>query len=68
MTYEVLNGVPTSQSAGIIVHVNDAGQLISGSRTGKATLKVTAHEDFGVNQTVVILVKVGILGNKKLMA
>lgn len=43
---------------GAVVSVNEAGQVVSGSRLGEALLVVTAHEDFGVNQTLVILVKV----------
>ncbi len=58
MTYEVVAEEDMHNSAGVVVNVNEAGQLVSGSRTGQVTLMVIAHEDFGVNQTVVILVKV----------
>ena len=41
-----------------VVMVTKAGQLVSAAGSGHASLVVTAHEDFGVNQTIVILVKV----------
>ena len=38
--------------------VSKAGQLVSAAGSGHASLVITAHEDFGVNQTIVILIKV----------
>ena len=39
------------------VQVED-GILVSGSNSGQAALQVTAQEEFGINQTLVLLVKV----------
>ena len=41
-----------------VIRVNEAGKVTSNGRYGKALLAVSAHENFGVNQTVVISVKV----------
>ena len=42
-----------------LVRVTDHGQLITGSKTGQASLLITANEEFAVNQTLVVLIKVG---------
>ena len=39
------------------VQVED-GVLVSGSNLGQAALQLTAQEEFGINQTLVLLVKV----------
>ena len=39
------------------VQVED-GVLVSGSNSGQAALQLTAQEEFGINQTLVLLVKV----------
>ena len=39
------------------VQVED-GILMSGSNSGQAALQVTAQEEFGINQTLILLVKV----------
>ena len=36
----------------------DDGVLMSGSHSGQAALQITAQEEFGINQTLVLLVKV----------
>ncbi|ELU01491.1 hypothetical protein CAPTEDRAFT_222865 [Capitella teleta] len=41
-----------------LVTVSRSGQVLSGSRTGQATLLVISHEESGVNQSVVVEVKV----------
>ncbi|XP_002667606.3 nuclear pore membrane glycoprotein 210 [Danio rerio] len=41
-----------------LVQVDDKGHLTSGSMTGTASLQISAQETFGVNQTVIIAVKV----------
>ncbi|KAL8601945.1 hypothetical protein ACOMHN_008437 [Nucella lapillus] len=41
-----------------VVRVGKNGQLVSGPIPGSAVVHVTAQEDFGVNQTLVFLVKV----------
>ena len=41
-----------------IATVDEYGHLVSGARTGHASLVVTAHEEFEVNQTLVIHIKV----------
>ncbi|XP_060793096.1 nuclear pore membrane glycoprotein 210 [Neoarius graeffei] len=41
-----------------LVHVDDNGHLTSGSLTGTASLQITAQESFGVNQTIILAVKV----------
>ena len=50
-----------------LVRVTDHGQLITGSKTGQANLLITANEEFGVNQTLVVLIKVGykVISNKR---
>ena len=57
MTYEVQGRLDGTHSDPVI-SVTPHGQVISGSHTGQASLLITALEDFGVNQSVVILVKV----------
>ena len=57
MSYQVQGRVDGTHSDPVIA-VTRQGQMISGSRTGQASLLVTALEDFGVNQSVVTLVKV----------
>ena len=59
MTYEVQGHIDGTHSDPVIA-VTRHGQVISGSRTGQSSLLVTALEDFGVNQSVVILVKVAV--------
>ncbi len=41
-----------------IISVSETGVLTSGAQTGSAAVHVVAQEKFGVNQTLVILVKV----------
>lgn len=41
-----------------VVSVSRSGLLTSGGYPGQAHLRVTAQEEFGVNHTMVILVKV----------
>ncbi|XP_046725797.1 nuclear pore membrane glycoprotein 210 isoform X2 [Silurus meridionalis] len=41
-----------------LIHVDDNGHLTSGSLTGMASLQITAQESFGVNQTIILAVKV----------
>lgn len=55
LSYRILDGpekVP-------IVHINEKGFLVSGSTVGTATIEVTAQEPFGVNQSIIVAVKVG---------
>lgn len=42
----------------VIAQVDDKGLLSSGSLTGSSSLLVTSQETFGVNQTLVLAVKV----------
>ncbi|VTJ83135.1 Hypothetical predicted protein [Marmota monax] len=54
LCYRVLEGpekVP-------VVHADERGFLVSGSVIGTSTVKVTAQEPFGANQTIIIAVKV----------
>ncbi|XP_067655062.1 nuclear pore membrane glycoprotein 210-like isoform X1 [Haliotis asinina] len=53
LTYHVLHNSDKS-----VVTMKQNGIIVSGVQTGTAALHVTAQEDFGVNQTLVILVKV----------
>ena len=48
-----------STDNGDTVAIED-GVLISGSNSGQAALHITAQEEFGINQTLVLLIKVGI--------
>lgn len=41
-----------------LVQVDENGQLSSGALTGTASLQVTSQESFGVNQTIIVAVKV----------
>lgn len=41
-----------------LIHVDDNGHLTSGSLTGTASLQIIAQESFGVNQTIILAVKV----------
>ncbi|KAF7485688.1 hypothetical protein GHT09_002638 [Marmota monax] len=53
LCYRVLEGpekVP-------FVHADERGFLVSGSVIGTSTVKVTAQEPFGANQTIIIAVK-----------
>ncbi|XP_064156387.1 nuclear pore membrane glycoprotein 210 [Anguilla rostrata] len=43
---------------GGLVQVDEAGHLSSGSLTGSASLQVTSQEPFGINQTLILAVKV----------
>ncbi|XP_047662919.1 nuclear pore membrane glycoprotein 210 isoform X2 [Tachysurus fulvidraco] len=54
LSYQVLD----CPDAASVVHVDDHGHLTSGSLAGTASLQITAQESFGVNQTIIIAVKV----------
>lgn len=41
-----------------VIQVDDKGHLTSGSVTGTASLQISSQETFGVNQTIIIAVKV----------
>ncbi|XP_060082895.1 nuclear pore membrane glycoprotein 210-like [Ylistrum balloti] len=41
-----------------VVAVGDGGLLISGPKAGEAALHITSQEEFGTNQTLVLLIKV----------
>uniref|UniRef100_A0A8C2JPP9 Nucleoporin 210 n=1 Tax=Cyprinus carpio TaxID=7962 RepID=A0A8C2JPP9_CYPCA len=41
-----------------LVQVDDEGHLTSGSLTGTASLQISSQETFGVNQTIIVAVKV----------
>ncbi|KAL7865087.1 hypothetical protein AOLI_G00165070 [Acnodon oligacanthus] len=43
---------------GALIQVDDKGYLSSGSLTGTASLQITSQETFGVNQTIILAVKV----------
>ena len=51
MSYKVVGGEG-------VVRVGESGQLVSGPTTGSAVVHVSAREEFGLNQTLVFLVKV----------
>lgn len=44
----------------VIAQVDDKGLLSSGSLTGVSSLLITSQETFGVNQTLVLAVKVSL--------
>lgn len=54
LSYQVLD----CPDAAPVVHVDANGHLTSGSLEGTASLQITAQESFGVNQTIIIAVKV----------
>ncbi|KAI1892349.1 hypothetical protein AGOR_G00132450 [Albula goreensis] len=53
-----LEGNRAELSDEIQIQVDDAGHLSSGSLTGSASLQVTSLEPFGINQTIIVAVKV----------
>ena len=60
LSYQV---VTLANNEGIIesvVSVSQPGVLLSADKTGTATLLVTAHEEFGINHTIQVLVKVSL--------
>jgi nuclear pore complex protein Nup210 len=57
MRYRILEQHTNGRSQ-TVIKVHDGGRLSSGSYSGQATLEITSLEDFGVNQTMVVLVKV----------
>ncbi|VDI43866.1 nuclear pore complex protein Nup210, partial [Mytilus galloprovincialis] len=54
MSYQVLS----ANSDKAIITVKDGGVITSGASCGEAHLQITAFEEFGTNQTVVLLIKV----------
>lgn len=54
MSYQVISLVDPSP-----VTVGEGGLLISGRVSGQVALQVTSQEEFGTNQTLVLLVRVG---------
>ena len=44
----------------VTAQVDDKGFLISGSLTGVSSLLITSQETFGVNQTLILAVKVSL--------
>ncbi len=44
----------------VIAQVDDKGFLVSGSLTGLSSLLITSQETFGVNQTLILAVKVSL--------
>lgn len=44
----------------VIAQVDDKGFLFSGSLTGISSLLITSQENFGVNQTLILAVKVSL--------
>ncbi|XP_014675942.1 PREDICTED: nuclear pore membrane glycoprotein 210-like [Priapulus caudatus] len=57
VTYQVISQSLERGKHGVI-SVDQPGRIVSGSSVGEASVLVTAREDFGINQTLVILVKV----------
>ncbi|XP_028906828.1 nuclear pore membrane glycoprotein 210 [Ornithorhynchus anatinus] len=54
LSYQMLDGpekVP-------IVHIDEKGFLVSGSLIGTSTIEINSQEPFGVNQTIIVAVKV----------
>ena len=59
VTYTLQESEPyTKGQHEAVVTVTEGGHILSGVDSGLASLLVTAHEEFGVNQSVVVLVKV----------
>ncbi|KAJ8299580.1 hypothetical protein KUTeg_023640 [Tegillarca granosa] len=54
MTYTIL---PSDEGLAV-VNVSDGGLLTTGSANGQAALHITAQEEFGTSQTLVLLIKV----------
>lgn len=44
----------------VVAQVDDKGFLFSGSLTGISSLLVTSQETFGINQTLILAVKVSL--------
>lgn len=58
VTYQIISQTTSDGMAESVVSLSQSGVILSSDRTGSAVLLVTAREDFGVNQTVQVLVKV----------
>lgn len=56
LSYRMLDGPDQV----VIAQVDDKGFLFSGSLTGISSLLVTSQETFGVNQTLILAVKVSL--------
>ncbi|KAM9324460.1 nuclear pore membrane glycoprotein 210 [Gastrophryne carolinensis] len=54
VNYRILNSPKKSP----VVHVNDDGLLTSGSFTGISTMEINSQEPFGINQTLIVSIKV----------
>ncbi|XP_076874918.1 nuclear pore membrane glycoprotein 210 [Brachyhypopomus gauderio] len=54
LLYRVLN----CPDKAVLIQVDDKGHVSSGSLTGTASLQITSQESFGVNQTIILAVKV----------
>lgn len=44
----------------VVAQVDDKGHLSSGSLTGISSLLITSQETFGINQTLILTVKVSL--------
>lgn len=58
LSYAVVEPMPSSSDQPAVVSVSQSGLVMAGGYPGHAYLQVTAHEEFGVNHSMVILVKV----------
>ena len=58
MTYKVIDHTSRLHDNEPLVTVRSGGHVTAGSRSGEASLLIKSHEDFGVNQSLVILIKV----------
>ncbi|XP_022099452.1 nuclear pore membrane glycoprotein 210-like isoform X2 [Acanthaster planci] len=58
MSYVVLSSECTDYRREPLISVSRQGLVTAGAHTGQTTVLVTAYENFGVNQTLVVLVKV----------
>ncbi|XP_018095905.1 nuclear pore membrane glycoprotein 210 [Xenopus laevis] len=54
VSYRILNGPQEAP----VVHVDDKGLLTAGSQTGVSTMEINSLEHFGINQTIIVSVKV----------
>ncbi|XP_075689920.1 nuclear pore membrane glycoprotein 210 [Rhinoderma darwinii] len=64
VNYQILNG---PNKLPVVVQVDNNGLLTSGSLTGVSILEINSHEPFGINQTIIVSVKVSIISYMRIV-
>ncbi|XP_065051433.1 nuclear pore membrane glycoprotein 210-like [Rhopilema esculentum] len=58
LSYDVIKECPSPKTAAGVVEVSQDGIIKTTSSSGMALVKITSHEDFGLNETAIINVEV----------